>query len=394
MSLTELRVILIVIIYQFVSFLLFLPDQRLSRKRSHISLDRLRRSMSLETCKSDTASVRSMENLLDRQTSSVKSRGSINPPETIPEEEIERIRRESLIPKDSNITTKAASSKRKKSMKDVDLGAIKLIPITSPVTERQTSVVGVNSSHIGTTRAQVLPSPYAQNNNSNATSSCTSTTTPLSVSIGEKYYGDNSSKSNNRESRCGDNISSTADYKNKYQQHLKHPTQKHILGESLNSQKKDEGLGESFDLYSEMSDSASRLCSSGNGIGGGGIGSNNRQHVAVNACPSGDLIELQPLPSHTSAVSVINSRESGNGSSSNNNKTESQRVDTIMSSTHAFESPRSDSTPYETDMEYDSDALEGVTFAMKTLTDDESDREGIDPLSFLSEYAAKRVTFM
>ncbi|CAL1545167.1 unnamed protein product, partial [Lymnaea stagnalis] len=73
-------------------------NRRLSRKRSHVSLDRLRRSMSLETCKLDSPGKNPVDAAVpERQTNSLKCR--YNPPETIPEEEFERIRRESLIPR-------------------------------------------------------------------------------------------------------------------------------------------------------------------------------------------------------------------------------------------------------------------------------------------------------
>lgn len=272
-----------------------LPDRRLSRKRSHVSLDRLRRSMSLETCRVDGPDGVPPDVIVERQTNSLKCR--YNPPETIPEEEIERIRRESLIPR---VGLLAGAVRRKSSM----------------AAESITS--GAFSAAMVTTTTSSVPPGSGPNSLASTMVAAARTATAFISGTSNSVVG--------------------AD---------------HIMNTSLDSQhqdtleRRDEGLGESFDRYSEISDTTSRT----------GI--------------AASVIELQPLHSTCRGSPV-------------------QRLKTNVG---VFAAPNNNKINGIKDAE--NDQFDSVTFRAPIFpVDSENDSHGIDPLAFLSEAQARQVTFM
>ncbi|XP_059157751.1 short transient receptor potential channel 4-like isoform X3 [Physella acuta] len=279
-------------------------NRRLSRKRSHVSLDRLRRSMSLETCKVDSPGKTPVDVILERQTNSLKCR--YNPPETIPEEEIERIRRESLIPR---------------------------VGLLAGVGRRRSSVT--------------LP----ETTSTSATTTLLSTATSLAASIANKTLPVASGNKKNVSAAVVNGNSNSVVCAEDIVAAVTDCQQLEGSDGSTYSQRRDEGLGESFDRYSELSDSTSRI---------GVVGS---------------VIELQTLHStgHNSPLRYPKTMTSALTSPNNNR--------------------RHGGAPCSNDT--DDDDFDGMTFIAKSASEEgDTDPNGIDPLSFLTEAQSKRVTFM
>lgn len=239
-----------------------------------MSLDRLRRSMSLETCRVDKDST---DAVVERQTSSLKCR--INPPETIPEEEIERIRRESLVPR---VGLLAGTGRRRSSV------AVESNSIANSFVK---TVMG-RGSNAGV-------EPWSMSSSTEAVPK------PASATATD-----------------GGAVSS--------------PELQKLDG----LDRKDEGLGESFDHNSELSDS------------------NSRTGVAVN------VVELHTIGHRSPVKAPITGTRS---------LTCNTRLNGVKDAG---------------DEEFD-----GLTFTAPAFAD-EDDGSGVDPLCFLTEEQAKRVTFM
>ncbi|XP_055893356.1 short transient receptor potential channel 4-like isoform X3 [Biomphalaria glabrata] len=272
-------------------------NRRLSRKKSHMSLDRLRRSMSLETCKVESPGKNPVDVVLERQTNSLKCR--YNPPETIPEEEFERIRRESLIPR---VGLLAGVGRRRSSVVPPSDGAATVVSTAASSGAFSAAVTAISALKVSTTKVV--------NGNSNSVV-------------------------------CPDDVVAMA------------TDNMQLEGSdgSNYSQRRDEGLGESFDRYSEMSDSTSRI----------GI--------------VGSVIELQTLHPTTHSSSPVRYSKTPGG----------------VSSTSPDNSRRNGGTHCGIDdEEYD-----GMSFTAPPMPEGSPcDPNEIDPLSFLTEAQAKRVTFM
>ncbi|BFZ24234.1 hypothetical protein BsWGS_27273 [Bradybaena similaris] len=260
-------------------------DRRLSRKRSHVSIDRLRRSMSLETCRVDSPGKNQPDAATERQTNSLKCR--INPPETIIEEEIERIRRESLIPRVGLL----ASSGRRKFSVVVDSVS------TALNSSMSAGAISTNSSEAST--------------DASSPSTMTSIIPASSVST---------SKSTQKASG---------------------PQKPHIPEDN------DEEFGEIFDRKPAINDF------------------NSRTGVLVN------VMELYTLQTKGQGVTV----------------------DDSISGISSLEPPKVNKIKGVRDSQ--EDEFDGLSFTAPIVPDEnDNDSNGIDPLAFLTEEQARRVTFM
>lgn len=241
----------------------------------------------------DSPGKSSVDLLTERQSNSLKCR--YNPPETIPEEEIERIRRESLIPR---VGLLAGAGRRKSSIAvESALNGISCAATVTTTTSFVTSAPGVRT--LASTMAVAARTATAFISGS-----------PNSGAGVEKL--------------------------------MRSPQIQQYGGLDI----RDEGVGEPFDKYSELSESHSRT----------GV--------------AGSIIELQTF--HTKSRDSPTNRHKAVAcnvvTSSNNNRIIKDATD---------------------------DEFDGMTFTAPPLLEDcESDSQGVDPLSFLSEAQARRVTFM
>ncbi|KAK3779649.1 hypothetical protein RRG08_040372 [Elysia crispata] len=416
-------------------------DRRLSRKRSHVSLDRMRRSMSLETCRvADHQDGGITSGLFagrggsdgDRQTSSLKLR--CNPPETIPEEEMERIRRESLVP---HVGLLAGDGRRRSSAVGLDGGggggggitANNKAPapkaggkpddgsVSGPGSRaggRRSSTAVFSGGFKSAANAVLLPKPPEK-------ASVFSKTAPATSSAAQKNSNNNllSTTEIGRVSApspsTGDILSSTvfsddiitlmAEDKHQGEDEGRAGSE----ASSCYSQRRDEGLGESFDRYSEIS-------GYGNCSGGAGEtlielhtlntnpGSSSAKPPSPPSSSSSSLsgttknsLQGQPIPGFpldSTPLSAYPERPHQSPKNRNNNISK-RKVSSSTSAPGEVRRKKSEDNSPDSDK-----AFVGVSRSLPLEGGEDSDHEssggenGIDPLFFLSELQSKRVTFM
>lgn len=362
----------------------------------------------------------------DRQTSSLKLR--CNPPETIPEEEIERIRRESLVP---HVGLLAGDGRRKSSTVGLDgstssggntingkLSAPKysgkadggvgnLNKAAKQAGGRRSSSAVFSGGFKGAVKllpkslgnAAMLPDASTNSNNLMATVSSPASGNTTKSPI----FSD-------------DIITLMTEESTLSQERLQAEEEGRAASEasSCYSQRRDEGLGESFDRYSEVS-------GYGNGSGCGGVGETLIELHTLNAhTGSGKAKQPSPASSNSSLTgptnnSVLGQSIPGLGMDSTvvpaysarpsyspktkNNNISKRKVSSSSSAPCESRRKKSDDVSPDGEKAFVSVSRSLPLGSSQEIADDSEHESsggenGIDPLFFLSELQSKRVTFM
>ncbi|GFO30847.1 hypothetical protein PoB_005735200 [Plakobranchus ocellatus] len=396
----------------------------------------MRRSMSLETCRAsetDSGSLFSglaggragaVTNSNDRQSSSLKLR--CNPPETIPEEEMERIRRESLVP---HVGLLAGDGRRRSSAVSLEHSSAPNTKVTSTssVAACAGKADGISGApgRRGGRRSSTAVTAGGLKSTMLLPKLCGNTSTNSSiantVSTAASLFQKNSNshgvgKSTLASSTTGDPVCSTVCS----DEIISLTTQKspslvggHLADDegragseasSCYSQRRDEGLGESFDRYSDLS---------GYNGGSGGYGETLIElHTLSSNCVSSPSQAPSP-PSPTSSVagssnsslhgeqcSVTSATENPVASQANrNNNVSKRKLSPCSSAPSETRRTKKEELPTENDKTFVG-ASQSLPLSSSQEGVEDSDHDssggenGIDPLFFLSDLQSKRVTFM
>ncbi|GFS03957.1 hypothetical protein ElyMa_001162500 [Elysia marginata] len=367
----------------------------------------MRRSMSLETCRVSENQDGGFSSVLyggrgggdgDRQTSSLKLR--CNPPETIPEEEMERIRRESLVP---HVGLLAGDGRRRSSAVGLDSGQCgsssvsgktsapklgsKAEGSTGPAGGRRSSTAVFSSGFKNAAKTFMLPKPPGNTSNNLKAA-------PIFSDDAITLMAEDSPSSQVKYPKGEDEGRAASE------------------ADSCYSQRRDEGLGESFDRYSEVS-------GYGNGSGGAGetlielhtLSTNSESCTAKPPSPASSTsslvgpvknsVRVQPIPGFPVDSTVVSANTARPHSSpkTKNNNISKRKVSSSSSTPGESRRKKSDDLSPDGDKAF-LNVSRSLPLASSQDGGDDSEHEssggenGIDPLFFLSELQSKRVTFM